>query len=138
MSTTTIEEGIRILFNELDPNCKIIKYENVIADDNFSVLLRTKLDNPDTWSKSCDRWVESFTNQTGSKWVVKYTFPKIQRMEYRKVYVCKQKRNRNASCRSKIDIKVKKYTVSTLKRDVLLKNGYNGEIRVVFSHSHER
>ncbi|KAK4877781.1 hypothetical protein RN001_010287 [Aquatica leii] len=139
---TTLEDGIRILFSELDENSRIIKYENVLADDNFSVLVRTKLKNNDTWSKVCDRWVERFTIQTNSKWVVKYTFPKIKRMEYRKVYICKEnstsRKNHDKSCQGKIDIKVKKYTKSTLKKDALLKSGYNGEIRVTFNHSHER
>lgn len=134
---TTLEEGIKILFNELDEHSKIVRYENVVAEDNFSVSVRTKLKNVDGWGKACDRWVERFTIQTNSKWVVKATFPKAQRMEYRKVYVCKENsvgnRNHNKSCQGKIDIKVKKVTESTLKKDKLLQSGYNGEIKVSFS-----
>ncbi|KAB0791253.1 hypothetical protein PPYR_03053 [Photinus pyralis] len=139
---STLEEGLRILFTELDQHSKIIKYENVISDDNFSVSLRTKLSNESTWSKACDRWVERFTVQTNSKWVVKYTFPKTLRMAYRKVYICKENsvasRNRNKSCKAKIDIRIKKVTESALKKDSLLRTGYNGDIKVVFSHSHSR
>lgn len=134
---TSLQEGIETLMNEIDPNCKIIKYENVSAYDNFSILVRTKMEKGANWSDTCTKWVEKFSIQTNSKWVVKATFPKVQRIEYRKVYFCKENsissRNRNKSCPGRIDIKVKKSSIHTMKKDVLLKTGYNTEIKVLKS-----
>lgn len=132
---TTLEEGIKTLFNEIDDNCQIIKFENVKADDNFCVVLRTKLANVESnWGDICNKWVEKFTVQTNSKWIVRATFPAATRMAYRKVFVCKENghsnRNNSKKCDGKIDIKVKKVTQFTVKRDKLLKKGYNVEIKV--------
>lgn len=86
------------------------------------------------WSDTCNKWVEKFSIQTNSKWVVKATFPKVQRIEYRKVYFCKENsvssRNHNKSCPAKIDVKIKKSSVHTIRKDQLLKTGYNAEIKV--------
>lgn len=124
------EEGIKILFNEVDQNCKITKLENVLAYDNFTVTLRTKLTNEnDDWGNVCNKWVEKFSNQTNSKWRVKSSYPRAQRAEYRKVYYCKEN-----GCGGKINIKVKKDTVYTRKKDELLRTGHNVEIKVRFTH----
>lgn len=133
---TTLEEGIKMLFNEIDENCEIVKFESVNAEDNFSVLLRTKLTNEEkNWGSSCNKWMEKFTIQTNSKWIVRATFPAAQRMDYRKVFTCKENRSnkyksQNLKCDAKVDMKVKKVTESTLKKDKLLKKGYNVEIKV--------
>lgn len=132
---TNLERGIETLMNEVDANCKIVKYENVAAYDNFSIVVRTKMEKGVNWSETCTKWVEKFSIQTNSKWVVKATFPKVQRIEYRKVFFCKENsissRNHNRSCAAKIDIKIKKYSIHTLKKDKLLKTGYNSEIKVL-------
>lgn len=132
---TSLEQGIETLLNEVDANSKVIKYETVTAYDNFSIILRTKMEKGENWSDTCNRWLEKFSNQTNSKWVVKATFPKVQRIEYRKVFFCKENsissRNHNKSCPAKIDIKVKKSSVHTIKKDKLLKTGYNAEIKVL-------
>lgn len=131
---TSVERGIQIVLNEVDENCKIIKFAQVAAYDNFSIVLRTKMEKGVNWSDTCSKWVEKFSAQTNSKWVVKATYPKVQRIEYRKVFFCKENsissRNHNKSCPAKIDIKVKKVSVHTVKKDKLLKTGYNTEIKV--------
>lgn len=131
---SNLEQGIETLMNEVDSNCKIVKFDNVAAYDNFSIIVRTKMERGDNWSDTCTKWVEKFSIQTNSKWVVKATFPKVQRIEYRKVFFCKENsissRNHNRSCAAKIDIKIKKSSVHTLKKDKLLKTGYNAEIKV--------
>lgn len=134
---TSLEQGIETLMNEVDPNCKIIKFESVTAYDHFSIVLRSKMQKSgDNWSECCSKWVDKFSNQTNSKWVVKATFPKVQRIEYRKVFFCKENsissRNNNKSCAAKIDIKIKKSSIHTVKKDKLLKTGYNAEIKVLF------
>lgn len=125
------EEGIKILFDEVDKNCKITKLENVLAYDNFTATLRTKLTNTgDEWGSVCNKWVEKFSNQTNSKWNVKSSYPGAQRLEYRKVYYCKES---NSGCKGKINIKVKKDTIYTRKKDAFLKTGLNAEIKVRFA-----
>lgn len=135
---TSLEEGIRTLFTEIDENCEVTEFVNVAAEDNFSVVLRTKLTNKENnWGDTCNKWLEKFTIQTNSQWLVRATFPAAKRMEYRKVFICKGSHGRNNKsngeskrCESKIDMKVKKVTRDTVKKDKYLKAGYNGEIKV--------
>lgn len=133
---SSLEQGIETLMKEVDVDCKIVKFENIAAFDNFSILLRTKMVKGENWNDTCNKWLEKFSIQTNSKWVVKATFPRVQRIEYRKVYVCKENsisnRNQDKSCPAKVDIKVKKISVHTLKRDKLLRSGYNTAIKVCF------
>lgn len=117
-------------------------YDNnirIINSDQSKITLRTKIDRDmDTTAKT---WIKNFSTATRTEWIVNKTYPKIQRLQYRKDWVCQHNaknkerktssaRDRNRNCDAKIWIKVKNVNKFSRSRDSLLKEGLNAVIQV--------
>lgn len=130
-------------------NINIIEYR---SQNNYIAVLRLKLKgksdeecDSDDFNLRCNEWVNEFSIITKTQWIVKKTLPKLQRLLFRKQYVCHHNsfnkvsaddrkrvatRTKDKGCEAFIDIKVKKITRFTVRNDPLLKEGWSALIMV--------
>lgn len=126
---------------DFDSKCVMVQ-SNIINLSEFSAIIRTKIDQKaESYSLACDEWINLFSNNSKTNWIVKCTFPNKTNYLYRKDYVCQHSsknkkmsilttRNRNKQCQAAIKIVIKKDTMHTRRRDEHLRNGLNTEIQV--------
>ena len=112
----------KLNYFDFDPKCVIVQ-SNIINLSDFSAIVRTKIDQkPESISLACDEWINLFSNNSKTNWIVKSTFPNKTNYLYRKDYVCQHSsknkklsihttRNRNKQCQAAIKIVIKKDTV---------------------------
>jgi len=121
-------------------------YCQVISKTVSEIFLKTKLEySHESYSTSCDEWIQKYSLETKTNWIVKSTYPNKQRYLYRKDYVCQHSsrnktllnlsnsnrtRLRNMNCNAIIKIIVKKDTADTRKKDKYIRQGLNTEIKV--------
>lgn len=137
----------RLVFN--DGQLDVTEY---CSEDNYKAVLRVKLpgksdddSSSDDFNIRCNQWIKAFSSLTKTQWVVKLTLPKLQKLLFRKKYVChhsnfnkvsEHKRKRESTrkkdkeCEAFIDMKIKKINRNTIRNDVLLKKGLSAEITV--------
>lgn len=117
------------------------------SQDKFSFTVKCKPGNyKDEYSGFSTDFIQKFSTFTNTNWIVRSTFPKLQRLAYRKLFVCqhssfnKKKENQNRvrarACDASIDIKAKKVNRNTCRYDADLKDGFTLLLKVDFSHSH--
>lgn len=126
---------------DFDSKCVMVQ-SNIINLSEFSAIIRTKIDQKaESYSLACDEWINLFSNNSKTNWIVKSTFPNKTNYLYRKDYLCQHSsknkkmsilttRNRNRQCQAAIKIVIKKDTIHTRRRDEHLRNGLNTEIQV--------
>ncbi|KAE8743392.1 hypothetical protein FOCC_FOCC010997 [Frankliniella occidentalis] len=97
-----------------------------------------------------DLWLRDYSKRTFTEWVVKQTFPRADRVAYHKQYLCAfSKKNkirlegesyRNYNCTAKLDIKIKKLTKDTKKKDPYLRGQtpFCGVVTVTDIHNHHK
>uniref|UniRef100_A0A2S2NK50 Uncharacterized protein n=1 Tax=Schizaphis graminum TaxID=13262 RepID=A0A2S2NK50_SCHGA len=128
---------------------RVIVQSNIVNLSEFSAIIRTTIDQKaESYSLACDKWINLFSNNSKTNWIVKSTFPNKTNYLYRKDYTCQHSsknkktsilttRNRNKQCQAAIKIVIKKDTIHTRRRDEHLRNGLNTEIQIKFIHTHK-
>lgn len=122
--------------------------QNCIYEDvnHYSLIIRTKRKcNDEELSNSewCNHWIDRYSTITKTNWIVRYTFPNLQKYEYKKIFKChhssfnkvdcnkrSESRVRNRNCNATISFLMKKINKNTIKNDHLLKKGLNIVISV--------
>lgn len=113
------------------------------SDFNYTCEIRAHHDERKLASEFCDEMVKEFGDVTATNWIVRYTYPNVERMKFKKVFVCQHasfgknknrtrqdKRIRDKNCNAKIDFKIKLTNRNTRKNDSLLKEGLDTVISV--------
>lgn len=117
MATALVDAAevyLQTLFASFDEHCKLVEVLEFDSHNNFVASVRTKWPSSEEdqvqgnkkysgWTRVLNKWVEKFSQQTNSKWIVRTSFSNRQRYIYRKIYICKSK-----PCKSRIDIRVTK------------------------------
>lgn len=139
-------EEFKRIFSEITKDFEILRYDRK-SSDSYTCKVQCLLHYDGEFDEKYASFVESFSKQTNSNWVMKRRFAEPTRYEFRKLFVSHlsernklknktQGVNRNFNCKSTLNIKFLKTTQSTLKSSVLLRKGYNVVIDIHFSHSH--
>lgn len=134
-------ESINNYFN-FDINCLVVNCE-IKSNEYFNALVRTKFDLDTEISVQVKKWIHFFSEVTSTNWIVECGNVNPKRFLFKKKYIChhseknKSKsqseltvRKRNLQCAASITILVKKITKGTIQNDLMLKDGFNGEIKV--------
>lgn len=93
----------------------------------FSVTLRAAIES----ESQVKQWLDEFSKKTNSQWVVRRTYPKVERLTYRTDYVCQHsdhnkgmkgtKAARKCDCQAKLTAKIKIVNKDTRYKDVFVK-----------------
>lgn len=118
------------------------------TDEKFNIQVRCCFNS----KESVDNWIEKFSEKTGTRWVVRRTFPEPKRYAFRIHYVCHHSgANRKqtggfsskvTNCESNVDLKIKHITASTIYKDPLLTSkdesspALPGVITLNWQHNH--
>lgn len=113
----------------------------------LDIICKIKDSYEDDYNKFSVEWLMKFSLLTRTNWIVRYTYPNIKRLAFRKTFVCQHAshnktanetkcRSRNKFCTAKVDFRAKKINRFTQKNDANLKRGLNVTINVSFNHSH--
>lgn len=130
------------MLKNIKPKVEIESLELKSCSD-YKALIRCKMVGSD-FAEEVKSFIEKFSTETCTNWIVRRTFPNLQRLLFRKIFVCQHSdfnkkagkranfnsRDRNKRCNAQIDIKIKKKTKTTIRRDKYLKNGLNAQIQV--------
>jgi len=105
-------------------NC-VVEY-NVKDDGGFQAIVRTNAATKEDMAQ----WLCDFERRTKTKWLVRSTFPNIQRLSYRIDYVCQrssfnkhdtQRASKNCKCCAKLTLKVNVLTRQTKRSNLFVK-----------------
>lgn len=129
------------IIKKFDTTCKFISCVSK-KENEYEVVLRTKVNSPDC-NEQCMQWISEFSAATNTQWIVSQNYTNLQRLQYRKDFVChhnkknkgrknESTRDRNKECPAKIIYRVKKTNRFTIYRDPLLKENLNGVIEVCY------
>lgn len=117
-------------------------------ENNFTAIVRAKSGYSDDkgtafYNEWCGNWIQKFSQETSTNWIVRYTYPNMQKYHFKKVFKCqhnsfdkvkKRKRDdtrqRNRDCNASITIIFKKINRHTIRNDSLLKQELNVHIQV--------
>lgn len=127
------------LIKKFDTKCKIVSCVSKNSNE-YEVVLRTQVNYTDC-DDQCMQWITKFSAATNTQWIVFQNYPNLQRLYYRKDFVCQHSRKnktrkmestreRNKDCPAKIIYKVKNTNRFTKYRDPLLKENLNAVIEV--------
>lgn len=131
------------IIKQFDGECRILKCD-MTNEGEYEVLARTKVSNEDC-NNQCVEWVKKISAATKTQWIVNQTYNNLQRLQFRKDFVCQHSsknktrkqdstRARNLKCPAKLIFKVKKSNKYTKLRDPLLKENLNTIIEVGHQH----
>lgn len=135
------QECLEKLVKNIQPDAQISNCEIQSASEYILVIrCRTESD----FTLNVQNFIDKFSNATNTNWITRRTFPNVQKLEFRKIFVCQHNsfnkvkkvnkntglRDRNKECKAQIDVKIKKITRNTKRRDPYLKSGLNTEIKV--------
>lgn len=125
-----------------DDNSLVFKCD-VKNKERFNAVIRTKINTDSEIPEQVKKWITSFSEATHTNWIVERENSNPKRFLYKKMYTCQHSiknknkssseqhiRKRNLQCTANITILVKKTTKGTIQNDPMLKNGFNGEIKV--------
>lgn len=128
-------------FFKFDTSCVVLN-SDIKTCENFNAVLRTIFDINNDLSKLVQDWINKFSEETFTNWIVFRQISNPKRFLFKKIYKCQHNeknkskhtelktRNRNLKCDATITILIKKITKDTIKNDNLLKDGLNTEIKV--------
>lgn len=126
---------------KFDTSCVVLNCD-VKTCEHFNAVLQTVFDINNDLSKLVQDWINKFSEETLTNWIVSRKIINPKRFLFKKIYKCQHNeknkskslemktRNRNLKCDATITILVKKITKDTIKNDNLLKDGLNTEIKV--------
>ena len=140
-----MEESVKNILTQFCNNkhARIIHF-TFNSDFNYTCEIRAHYDEKEKLaSEFCDDFIKEFGDLTATNWIVRYTYPKVKRLKFRKVFVCQHTtfgKNKNRvrhdtkirdkNCNAKIDFKIKLTNRNTIRRDNLLKEGLDTVIMV--------
>ncbi|XP_050516231.1 uncharacterized protein LOC126891098 [Diabrotica virgifera virgifera] len=138
------DDNVCLSLQRIDPLCKIVSCV-VVNDSQYSVELKTNFSGD--CESACNDWLRKYSTETKTDWIVNRTYPKLTRIAFRKDFVCHHSkrnksidtsrlRNRNFDCSASLVVRVRKNTVDTTKRDVLMKEVFNAIIKIEAHHNH--
>lgn len=120
--------------------------------EKFELIVKCKLgEHNEDYSGFCKTFIEHFSTFSNTNWIVRSTFPKLQRLAFRKIFKCQHSafnkksqrtsgpgpsRVRSRGCNATIDFKFKKVNRNTCRYDADLKEGYTVLLKINYSHSH--
>ncbi|KAF0747196.1 protein ALP1-like [Aphis craccivora] len=122
---------INSYFN-FDVNCLVINCD-VKSIERFNAVIRTKFNADTEISEQVKHWIVMFSEASCTNWI--YTCQHSQKNKNKSTSECSI-RKRNLHCTANITVLVKKTTKGTIQNDRMLKDGFNGEIKVNFEHNH--
>jgi hypothetical protein len=119
-----------------------------MGNQNFTAKVYCKLEGggcEDDYDSKCAYFIEKFSRETWTNWIVYRRHGYLKRSFFRKSYKCQHSAvNKvkgkgtlmNTRCRAVIDFKFKKVNRNTVKNDPNLKSGLNCVIDCRFEHNH--
>lgn len=136
------QNSLEIVLKNLKPEVEIQSLE-FKSYSEYKGIIRCRMIGSD-FAGEVKSFIEKFSAETCTNWIVRRTFPNVQKLAFRKIFVCQHNnfnkniqkrasstlRNRMKGCNAEIDIKIKKITKATIRRDSYLKNGLNAQIVV--------
>lgn len=142
------ETALKVFLTEISENAQFLTFD-YRSSSEYTIDLRCKVENNQTkafYNEYAKQWITKFSKFTSTNWIVRTSYPHIQRMLFRKLYFCQRSQfnkkkelevcKRNLGCKAKIDFKVRIMTRHTEKKDPLRKLGCNLSIFIQFVHSH--
>lgn len=126
---------------KFDSSC-VVLISDFKTCEHFNAVIRTVFDSNNDLSKLTQDWINKFSEETLTNWIVFRQISIPKRFLFKKIYKCQHNKknksknfelkthNRNLKCDATIVIIFKKITKDTIKNDNFLKEGLNTEIKV--------
>jgi hypothetical protein len=118
---------------------KVVEYKSFEDDSSFKATIRTTASTKGEMAA----WLHDFELRTKTKWLVRLTYPHLQRLSYRIDYVCQhsafnkhdtKRASKNCSCGAKLSQKVNVVTQKTKQSNPYIKVGLHDCV-IVCMHS---